>query len=74
MENLCGQDSPPNPYRMVILSTLGEGLPTANEPAAEQCGVSWFGDWLELLNMETEKTNMACYRPHMRLPAGRYAA
>ncbi len=42
-----------------------------HEPAAEQCGESWFGDRLGLLNMETEIENMTCYRLHMRLPAGR---
>ena len=25
-----------------------------NELAAEQCGVSWYGGWLGLLNMETK--------------------
>ena len=38
MENVCGQDSPPNPDRKAILSTLGEVLPTANEPAADNAG------------------------------------
>ena len=38
MEKVCGQDSPPNPDRKAILSTLGEGLPTANEPAADNAG------------------------------------
>ena len=71
MENVCGQDSPPNPDRKAILSTLGKGLPTANEPAADNAGNRGSEAWLGLLNMETKIENMTCYRPHMRLPAGR---
>jgi len=44
-----------------------------NEPAADNAGSRGKGDWLGLLNMETKIENMTCYRPHMRLPAGRYA-
>ena len=41
---------------------------------SRQCGVSWNGDQLGLLNMGTKIEDNTCYRPHMRLPAGRYAA
>ena len=72
MENVCGHDSPPNPDRKGILSTLGEVLPTANEPAADNAGCRGTETWLGLLNMGTKNENMNFYRPHMRLPAGRW--
>ena len=44
---------------------------TPNEPAADNAGCRGTETWLGLLNMGTKIENMTCYRPHMRLPAGR---
>ena len=45
--------------------------PAANEPAADNAGCRGTETWLGLLNMETKIEDITCYRPHMRLPAGR---
>ena len=45
-----------------------------NEPAADNAGSRGTETWLELRNMRTKIENITCYRPHMRLPAGRYTA
>ena len=51
---------------------MKKGAPVTNEPAADNAGSRGSETWLGLLNMETKIEDMTCYRPHMRLPAGRW--
>ena len=58
----------------ILLETNNQLITASNEPAADNAGSRGSETWLGLLNMETKIEDKTCYRPHMRLPAGRYAA